>query len=187
MRLDAPAMREILEKTVTDHGVIGAWEEVIMPVLIGVGERYQATERFIEVEHLLSRSVSEVLGSVSRPNSGLSPRVLLAAADEDQHTLPLEALAAALAQAGVPSRLFGARVPRRALSDAIARTGPTVVVLWSQIPSTGDPSQLTEVASGPHSPLLVAAAGPGWPAELPPGVARLTGLAEAVTTVRGAA
>jgi hypothetical protein len=187
MRLDAASMREILERTVAGHGVVGAWEEVILPVLVGVGERYQATQRFIEVEHLLSRTVTEVLGSVPRPGGSVNPRVLLAAADEEHHTLPLEALAAALAQAGVPARLFGARVPPQALRDAITRTGPTVVVLWSQTDHTGDPAQLIRVATAPHPPLLVAAAGPGWPAELPPGVARLTGLAEAVATIRGAA
>ncbi len=186
MRLDALAMREILEKTITEHGVIGAWEDVIVPVLIGIGERYQATDRFVEVEHLFSRSVTEVLASVPRPTGAATPRVLLAAADEEQHTLPLEALAAALAQAGVPTRLFGARVPPRALSDAIARTGPTVAVLWSQTARTGDPGQLTRVATAPQPPLLVAAAGPGWPAELPPGVVRFTDLTSALQTVRDA-
>ena len=187
MRLDAASMREILERTVAGHGVVDAWEEVILPVLIGVGERFEATQRFIEVEHLLSRTVTEVLGAVPRPGGSVNPRVMLAAADEEHHTLPLEALAAALAQAGVPARLFGARVPPQALRDAITRTGPTVVALWSQTDRTGDPAQLIRVATAPHPPLLVAAAGPGWPAELPPGVARLTGLAEAVATIRGAA
>lgn len=180
MRLDAPTMREILEAAVADRCVTGAWTDVAVPVLVGIGERFQATQRFVEVEHLLSRCVTEVLGAVPRPASG-TPRVLLAAADEEQHTLPLEALAAALAEAAIPARLLGARVPPRALADAIARTGPRVVVLWSQMSATGDPIQLTGVAAP-----LVAAGGPGWPAELPPGVVHLTSLAEAVTAVRAA-
>ncbi|HET6484429.1 MAG TPA: MerR family transcriptional regulator [Actinoplanes sp.] len=184
MHLDASAMRDILEMVVHERGVIDAWNDVVLPVLIGVGERYAATKRFIEVEHLLSRTVTEVLSSVSRPDGSAPPRVLLAAADEEQHTLPLEALAAALAEAGVPNRLFGARVPPDALADAIERTGPTVVVLWSQTPVTSDPDQLTRVASADHPPLLVAAAGPGWPTELPLGVAQLTNLADAVKLVR---
>ncbi|MCO8276410.1 MerR family transcriptional regulator [Actinoplanes sp. TRM 88003] len=187
MRLDGPAMRDILEMVVNQHGVIRAWEEVAMPVLIGIGERYEATRRFIEVEHMISRTVTEVLGAVRRPDSSASPRVLLAAADEEQHTLPLEALAAALAEAGVPSRLLGARVPPAALADAIDRTGPTVVVLWSQTPVSSDPAQLAQVAAAPHPPLLTAAAGPGWPAELPDGVVQLTGLTDAVETIAAAA
>lgn len=188
MRLDAPALREILETSVADRGVVAAWEEVITPVLIGIGERYATTQRFIEVEHLISRSITEVLGSVTRRPGPHSPRVLLAAADEEQHTLPLEALAAALAQAGVPSLLLGARVPPQALSDAIARTGPAAVVLWSHIPSTGGPEQWVSVLTGPHRPLLAAAAGPGWLRhELPEDVTPLRDLAEAVRLVSIAA
>jgi hypothetical protein len=184
MRLDGPALRDILEMTITDRGVIAAWEEVIMPVLIGVGERYAATKRFIEVEHILSRGVTEVLGSVTRPPSSQIPQVLLAATDEEQHTLPLEALAAALAQAGVSSRLLGARVPAQAVGDAVARTGPTVLVLWSQLPGTADPAQWSPVLSGRHRPLLVAAAGPGWQRDkLPEGVTHLGSLTEAVGLV----
>ncbi|MFC4066171.1 MerR family transcriptional regulator [Actinoplanes subglobosus] len=184
MRLDGPAMRYILESAVTHRGVISAWTNVMMPVLIGIGERYEATDRFVEVEHLLSRSVTEALSTVPRPPRELAPRVLLAAADEEQHTLPLEALAAALAENGVPSRLLGARVPPRALLDAVGRTGPAVVVLWSQLPSTGDVTQLVSLLSLPHPPLVVAAAGPGWPAhDLPPEVTPLNGLAEGVRIV----
>jgi hypothetical protein len=186
MRLDGPALRDILELTVARHGVINAWDDVMQPVLVGIGERYAATNRFIEVEHLVSRSITEVLGSLPRPPSNETPRVLLAAADEEQHTLPLEALAAALAEAGVPSRLLGARVPPDALSEAIARTGPAAVVIWSQQPPTGNPAPLTRILSEPHRPLLVAAAGPGWAPPLPPGATMLGSLAEAVAVVKAA-
>src|SRR4051794_39494482 len=186
MRLDTPVMRTIFEQAVTDWGVVRAWDEVAMPVLIGIGERYAATQRFVEVEHLISRCVSEVLGSVPRPPASSPVRVLLAAADEEQHTLPLEALAAGLAQAGVPARMLGARVPLPALDDAVTRTGPAAVVLWSQIPETGDPTQLARVAAHPHRPLLVAAGGPGWSGRLPPGVAQLTSLGDAIELVAAA-
>jgi hypothetical protein len=186
MRLDAPTMRAILERAIAEAGVATAWTEVATPVLIGIGERYQATQRFVEVEHLLSRCLTEVLGAVPRPVGTGSPRVLLAAADEEQHTLPLEALAAALAEAGVPARLLGARVPPRALRDAVTRTGPVAVVLWSQLPTTGDPSQLERLATHPHPPVLLAAAGQGWPAELPPAVVRLTTLPAAVAVLSAA-
>jgi hypothetical protein len=187
MRLDAPVMRDIFAAAVAERGVIGAWDDVAVPVLIGIGERYEATLRFVEVEHLISRCISEVLGAVPRPPGGSAPRVLLTAADEEQHTLPLEALDAALAETGVPSRLLGARVPPLALEDAMTRTGPAVVVLWSQTVETGDPAQLARAVDRPHPPLLVAAAGPGWPSSLPSGVSRLTTLAGAVELLAAAA
>ncbi|MEU8244097.1 MerR family transcriptional regulator [Actinoplanes missouriensis] len=184
MRLDGPSMRYIIEAAVTGRGVILAWIHVIMPVLIGIGERYEATARFIEVEHLLSRTVTEVLAAVPRPPRDREPRTLLAAADEEQHTLPLEALAAALAEQGVPTRLLGARVPSQALLDAVNRTGPVVVVLWSQLPGSGSIDQLERIQAVPHPPLILAAAGPGWPVEgLPPTVTTLGDLASAVRLI----
>jgi methanogenic corrinoid protein MtbC1 len=188
MRMDAPAQRDILEMSLDSLGVVDAWEQVILPVLIGIGERFESTRRFVEVEHLISRSITEALAAVPRPPSDQVPRVLLAAADEEQHTLPLEALAAALAEIGVPCRLLGARVPPTALADALARTGPAAVVLWSSIPRTADPEQLRRVLGAPHPPVVVAAAGPGWAHRgLPAGVPQLNSLAEAVRVVSAAA
>ena len=186
MRLDGPSMRYILEAAVNGRGVISTWENVMMPVLIAIGQRYEATSRFIEVEHLLSRSITEALSTVPRPPREISPRALLAAADEEQHTLPLEALAAALAESGVPSQLLGARVPPRALLDAVDRTGPIAVVLWSQLPTTGDIGQLECLLALAHPPLVVGAAGPGWPADLPAAVTPLSNLTDAVRVVAAA-
>lgn len=186
MRLDAQAIREALRRSVADSGVVNTWDDVIVPVLIGIGHRHAATMRLVEVEHLLSRGVSETLAAVPRPRNGTgSPQVvLLACANEEQHTLPLEAVAAALAECGVDCRLLGARVPPDALADAVARTAPAVVVIWSQLPATADPAQLTALLSGAHRPMLVVAAGPGWRREtLPAEVVIPTGLADAVDLV----
>ncbi|HEX2772477.1 MAG TPA: MerR family transcriptional regulator, partial [Micromonosporaceae bacterium] len=165
MRLDPIAMREIIERNVDARGVVDTWDEVIRPVLCGVGDRHAATSALIDVEHLVSRTVSEVFGALARPPEGAEPpRILLACADEEQHSLPIEALAAALAQAGATCRMLGARVPSAALVDAVSRTGPTAVLVWSHAPATGDPAQFGPLLSLPHRPLLVLAAGPGWPA-----------------------
>jgi DNA-binding transcriptional MerR regulator len=187
MRLDGAGLRDQIEMIIAGRGVIRAWEEVILPVLTGIGERYEATQRYVEVEHLMSRSVTEAFSAVQRPPSSASPRVLLAAADEEQHTLPLEALAAALAESGVPVRMLGARVPSHALRDAVARTGPTAVLVWSQMPATGDPAQLDHLLSGPNRPLLVAVAGPGWVKDDLPGEIPLLGnLTDAVRVLSAA-
>jgi DNA-binding transcriptional MerR regulator len=163
MRLDAVAMRATIERSIAASGVVATWDTLLRPVLVGVGERHA----LVEVEHLLSRCVSEALGAVPRPPAAAGPpRILLACADEEQHSLPLEALAAALAEAGIPCRLLGARVPPSALAGAVRRTGPDAVVVWSHSHDTADPRQLDALRSGPHRPPLIIAAGPGWD-ELP--------------------
>jgi MerR family transcriptional regulator, light-induced transcriptional regulator len=183
MRLDSAGMCETIERVIATDGVVAAWDEVLRPVLAGLGERHAATAGLIEVEHLVSRCVSEVLAVVTRSAARMDPpRILLACADEEQHTLPLEALAAALAQAGVTTRQLGARVPVAALVDAVTRTGPAAVVLWSHARTTADPAQLRAVLAGEHPPVLLLAAGPGWPAEtLPAGVLRPASLSEALS------
>jgi DNA-binding transcriptional MerR regulator len=183
MRLDAAAINEAIAHALAADGVIATWEGLLRPVLVGIGERHAATAGLIEVEHLLSRCVSESFAAVSRAYAPTGPaRILLSCADEEQHSLPLEALAAALAEAGISYRMLGARVPAAALVEAVNRTGPAAVVLWSHTRVTADPAQLSGLLAAPRRPLLVLAAGPGWRADtLPAGVVRPVDLAEAVS------
>ncbi|MEV4712306.1 MerR family transcriptional regulator [Micromonospora sp. NPDC049374] len=183
MRLDAAAISETISHTIAADGVVATWDRLLRPLLVGIGERHATTGLLIEVEHLVSRCVSAALGAVASAGPAPGPsRVLLSCADEEQHSLPLEALAAALAEAGVGYRMLGARVPTTALLAAVDRTGPAAVVLWSQTRATADPAQLTALLTAPNRPMLVLAAGPGWPARaLPAGVVRPTDLTEAVS------
>jgi len=177
MRLDVATMSSVISRMIADRGVVHTWDHLLRPVLAGVGERHAAGGALVEVEHLLSRTISEAFAAVPRPAGAPAPRTLLACADEEQHSLPVEALAAALAERGHRSLLLGARVPPRALAAVVGRLGPAVVVLWSHGPATADPGQLASLRGTP----LVAAAGPGWPTDgLPPAVTRPTSLGEAL-------
>lgn len=174
-RLDATAVRETVSRHLTAHGVLTTWDDLLRPALTGVGDRHAASGLHIEVEHLLSRCAVEALAAVPRPAAPPAP-VLLACADDEQHSLPLEALAAALAERGLAVRMLGARVPPHALAAAVRRTGPALVMVWSHAAATGDPAQLHRLlATG----VLVAAAGPGWPVP-PPGVLSPGSLEEAI-------
>lgn len=61
----------------------------------------------------------------------LSPR-------REDHPLPLEALPAALAERGMPVKMFGAALPVEALVEAVRRTGPAAVGLWAQSRTPAD-------------------------------------------------
>lgn len=156
-----------------------AWTRVICPVLRDIGRLPAQAGQHVAAEHLLSRAASAALAAVRRPDGPAA--VLLACAAEEQHSLPLEALAAGLAERGVRSRMLGARVPAAALAAAVARTGPRAVVLWAQQPATAGAEQLRAVVTARPRPVLVAAAGPGWSAgPLPAGVAALTDYGDAL-------
>ena len=87
-----------------------------MPVLIAVGERSAANGTCIDVEHLLSTQLLAALAArASRLAEPLNARtVLLACADGEEHSLPLYALAAALAELACGPRCSarGRRRPR---------------------------------------------------------------------------
>jgi hypothetical protein len=187
MRLDAESVRLIATDAVRHLGVVGAWDSVLRPVLAAIGERHGRTGGLVEVEHLVSAVTSDVFGAVPRPHGNGRGRVLLACTDEEQHSLPIEALAAALAQAHVMCRLLGARVPLPALRAAVRRTGPAAVLLWSHSPRTAAPEQLKALSGDRTRPLLLAACGPGWDyAAMPPGVETPKTLSEAVELLRAA-
>ncbi len=187
MALDAAAVSTTIRSSLREHGVIRTWDDLLAPALTGIGRRWEATGEGVDVEHLLSECVIGAMSSV-RPGPGRpgARAVLLASAEEEMHSLPLYALAAALAERGVPSRLLGARVPRDALAAAFRRVGPPALFVWSQSAATGDPGQLVELPSLRPRPSVVVG-GSGWPQRLPPGVVRAESLPEALGALLAAA
>jgi len=167
-----------------NHGVVAAWTAVIAPALRQIGGSHFTAGRYIAAEHLLSGAVSAALASVPRP--GTRARVLLACAPAELHSLPLEALAAALAERGAASRMLGARVPADALREALTLTGPAAVLIWAHSPATADVDQISVAAGSRPRPAIVAACGPGWDLEsLPAGVQLLTSFAQALAVTAG--
>ncbi|MEU7551902.1 MerR family transcriptional regulator [Streptomyces sp. NPDC044571] len=192
VRLDAPTVADLLEAALAEHGLVTAWEEVVAPTLHAVGRKWATSgERYVEVEHLLSWQISAALHRI-RPaaEADRTPPVLLACVPGEQHSLPIEALTAALGQRGVPARMFGAALPAEALHDAVRRTGPRAVVLWAQSRTTADPALARSVAGlewglrGARGQAALLLAGPGWGAGLPgPPTERLHGLRSALAVI----
>ncbi|MEV6582769.1 MerR family transcriptional regulator [Streptomyces sp. NPDC051582] len=190
VRLDGPTMDRLLTDLVATHGLVTGWEEVMAPTLHAVGRKWESTdERYVEVEHLLSWHISTALRRIAcaPPADPEAPPVLLSCVPGEQHTLPLEALAAGLAERGLPMRMLGADVPAQALTAAVRRMGPSAVVLWSQSRHTAGPTLARMVANtgfgikGARTRPLVVLAGPGW-ANRPaaPGMLCPAGLREAL-------
>ncbi|MER8232796.1 cobalamin B12-binding domain-containing protein [Streptomyces sp. NPDC094049] len=198
VRLDSRALDSLLESAIARHGLVTAWEEVVAPALHAAGRSWETSgDRYVEVEHLLSWHVSTALRRMAPRGPGgplpaATPHVLLACVPNEQHTLPLEALAAGLAELGLPARMFGAAVPPEALDRAVRRTGPAAVVLWAQARSTANHPLARHVAAtswgvrGARSRTTVLLAGPGWAGQTPgPGMLRPGGLREALAALRG--
>jgi hypothetical protein len=164
--------------------VIPTWTELLCPVLVAVGERWAATGEGVEVEHLLAETASSALRAISaapEPRNGRP--VLLACAPDEQHSLPLAALAAALAEHGVGARLLGGAVPAAALGAAVRRTGPAVLMVWSHGSASADVRVLDGLPVL-RPPVAVLAGGLGWAGcRLPPRVTYVPDIAAAVGLV----
>ncbi len=161
------------------------WEELLLPVLSGVGTRFEHTGTCVEAEHLLSMATIAAFSryAADRPGQREHRAILLASAEGDQHSLPLYALAAALAERGIDSRMLGSDLPYSSLAAAVRRTGPAVVFLWSQVPATGNPVALPDLfPRRPGARLILG--GPGWDRDRIPATVRLVGtLPEALSEV----
>ncbi|MEU1706863.1 MerR family transcriptional regulator [Streptomyces sp. NPDC005706] len=197
VRLDAPELESRLLDTVRQHGLTTAWEEVMVPTLRAVGRKWESSgDRYVEVEHLLSWQISTALRRaplvLPHPADALGTEpVVLACAPGEQHSLPLEALEAALAERGVPTRMLGAAVPVEALLACVRRTGPVAVVLWAQTRSTASGPLARHVAglqwgsAGARRRALVLPVGPGWDRRAAGDFPRCGGLRDAVRTLSG--
>lgn len=188
LAMDDALMDEIIRAALARDGVIPTWQALLVPVLSGIGARYEQTGGCVEAEHLLS-SVTLAALATRRPYAAGQAddrAVLLACAAGEQHSLPLYALAAALAERAVSARMLGAALPYPSLVAAVRRTGPAAVFLWSQVPDTGDPATLPDLRRRrPGARLLLG--GPGWRQDgLPEGCRLIGNLPDAVTEVMAA-
>ncbi|WP_307797513.1 MerR family transcriptional regulator [Actinomadura barringtoniae] len=188
MGMDAVTMQRLIDEALRRDGVVQAWQELFAPVLIGIGERHAETGAIVEIEHLLSGTLLSALArEVATAGPPITARpVVLACAAEEQHSLPVYALAASLAAERIAVRVLGARMPYEALAAAIRHLGPAAVFVWSQTPDTGDPAPLAGLPGGrPRVRLL--AGGPGWADDrLPERVHRVGTLPEAIAEVHAA-
>ena len=185
LALDGRWISEAIRASLAHEGSVRTWEDLLLPVLSGLGNRFEHAGTCVEAEHLLSVAT---IAELSRHTADLPGQmehraVLLASAEGEQHSLPLHALAAALAERGIDSRILGPDLPYFALAAAARRIGPGVVFLWSQAPETGDPAALPDLSPRRPGARLILG-GPGWDRDRIPAAARLvTTLPEALSEV----
>ena len=179
--LDSVALSDSLDSYISRYGVVWTWMNVLSPVLVEVGNRWETEKNSIEVEHLLSECSTVAFAKVInelKETVNVRP-VLLACAPDELHSLPLMATAAALAERRITSRSLGARVPVESLVAAMQRIGPSAIVVWSQ---TSGISDLARLAGLPmqRPKAAIYAAGPGWKGPMPDGVTYLESLEHAI-------
>lgn len=161
--LDAGTLSRMLARTFDKRGLVDGWVEVVAPLLIAVGDAWARGDLGVESEHLASECVQTELrhrvrqGKAGRP---VVAPVLLASAADEQHSLPIYVLAAALSEQRIDTMVLGERTPTAALAAAIDRAAPRVVFLWSSMDVTGLVPRLATAGSEDRPILMLG--GPGW-------------------------
>jgi len=161
--LDSLFVETMLRNEISENGIISAWQEVFVPVLIQVGAAWEKSGKGIEVEHMLTEILKRVLReSTSEIVAPVNTRpVLLASVGEELHSLALHALAASLAERGIETHFLGARTPVEAISSMVSRFAPPAVFLWAQLPVNGDPKFVSALPAVRPAPRVIIG-GPGW-------------------------
>ncbi len=183
-RLDAARLDDLVRSALADHGVEVTWERLACPALRSIGHRWEADGDCIAAEHLLSSVIASALGSVQPPASASRSAVLLACTPGERHGLPIEALAAALAERGIAATVLGADTATDAFHGAVRRLSPKASVLYAHSPTDASVETSSELLA--RSGVAIAA-GAGWRrTSLPDAALRVESLADAVAVVEAA-
>lgn len=182
--LDARRSARLAHQVVQERGCVRAWTEVFSPVLQSLGRHWQQTGMGVECEHLVVPTIQSALDRhTSRPRPAATRgAVLIAACPGEAHTLPMHALAAALAEQDHRSDIFG-DLPEDALLAAIEQRPPAAIVLWTRTRALAERTLLRRIRTAAP---VVCAAGIGWSARLPAPVVGARGLEDAVEVLRAA-
>lgn len=151
--MDVLALRDALSAAVATHGVVGTWHALAGPAFAHLTAAADDPAHRDVARRLLGQALRDALAAVPRPAVGTPVRVLLVAADTRRDAVAVDAVAAALAERGIAAANLGSGPAPDVLADAVARSRPAVVVVWSHARNPA-PDQLatTVVLAGRDRP-----------------------------------
>jgi len=177
---DRNFIEELLRSELSARGISNTWNEVIVPLLIMIGDEWAESGTGIETEHLVSEIIKRLLQeenkSVANPVNARP--VLLACIGEEMHSLALYALGACLSERNIAIQFLGARTPIEAISAVVKRSAPPAVFLWAQLNKNGDLAVLDQLPNVRPAPRIVVG-GPGWGDSIPKPAIHVEDLVEA--------
>jgi MerR family transcriptional regulator, light-induced transcriptional regulator len=163
LAFDIAFVEETLRHELDLHGVEITWHEIIVPTLIAIGEAWQSSGKGIEIEHAFTEVLKKILRerTLNAKTSVNTNPVILASIGEEQHSLPLHALEAALAEMGIRTHFLGARTPFEAIAATLPRIAPPAIFLWATFTQKARPEYFQDLPSIRPAPRILLG-GPGW-------------------------
>ena len=134
-RLDEQAANTALDRLFSAYTVETVLQEVILPYLHRLGERWETGEISVAHEHFASNLLrGRLLGLAQGWGQGRGPGAILACVPGEQHELGLLAFGVALRRRGWRITYLGTDSPIDAVADIARSLAPAVVVLLSMTP-----------------------------------------------------
>jgi methanogenic corrinoid protein MtbC1 len=134
--LEDQMISRILDASLKAYGLPVTIDEVLLPSMREVGERWSRGECDVAQEHLATSTVLAWLAHRSAQAAPPTPGrpVVLSCGPRDQHTISLEAFGALLRQERFSCLTLGAQTPAGSLRRAVEESSAQAVVLVSQLP-----------------------------------------------------
>ena len=134
-RLDEQAANTALDRLFSTYTVETVLQEVILPYLHRLGERWATGEVSVAQEHFASNLLrGRLLGLAQGWGQGQGPAALLACVPGEQHELGLLAFGVVLRRRGWRITYLGTDSPIGAVADISRSLAPAVVVLLGMTP-----------------------------------------------------
>jgi DNA-binding transcriptional MerR regulator len=134
-RLDEQAANTALDRLFSTYTVETVLQEVVLPYLHRLGERWESGEVSVAQEHFASNLLrGRLLGLAQGWGQGQGPGAVLACLPGEHHELGLLAFGVALRRRGWRIIYLGTNSPIGAVADVARSLRPSVVVLLSMNP-----------------------------------------------------
>ncbi len=134
-RFDEPELDRIYDEALSIHPIDQITRQLIMPLLVHLGTRWQDIPGAIAEEHFFAMHLRSKLGArmQHRMRYATGPRVLAACAPGEQHELGLLLFALEAQAAGLRTVLLGADTPIPDVAIAVRRAGCNAIVISSSV------------------------------------------------------
>jgi MerR family transcriptional regulator, light-induced transcriptional regulator len=134
-RLDEQTANTALDRLFSAYTVETVLQDVLLPYLHRLGERWEAGEISVAQEHFASNLIrGRLLGLAQGWGQGQGPLAILACLPGEHHELGLLAFGVALRRRGWRITYLGTDSPIGAVADTARSLAPAVVVLLSMNP-----------------------------------------------------
>ena len=159
-RLDEQAANSALDRLFSAYTVETVLQEVVLPYLHRLGDRWEAGEVSVAQEHFASNLLrGRLLGLAQGWGQGQGPLAILACVPGEHHELGLLAFGVALRRRGWRITYLGTDSPIGAVADIAHSLTPAVVVLLSINPDNflDHARQIEQLAN--QVPVMIAGTG----------------------------